>query len=71
MAIDTENKRRSVQAYLLGLVRPVADGAITSPDRATVGWFYSGLAYAGVVAVVTLYYLRRRRMAGACSRLQR
>lgn len=49
MAIDTRNKRASVQAYTLGLQRPLADGAITAPDRATSGWHYAGLAYSGTV----------------------
>lgn len=51
MAIDTENKRRSVQAYLLGLVRPLADGTVGDADRATVGWFYAGITYAAAVVV--------------------
>jgi len=45
MAIDTENKRRSVQAYTLGLARPIADGTIDEGDRATSTWFYSGIDY--------------------------
>ena len=44
--IDTENKRRSVQAYLFGLMRPRADGAIGAADRATCTWYYSGITYA-------------------------
>ena len=51
MAIDTQNKRRSVQAYLFGLVRPVADGTVGTADRPTVAWFYAGLAYAALEAV--------------------
>ena len=47
MAIDTENKRRSVEAYTLGLMRPVPDSVVTMPDRATVIWLYSGLDYSG------------------------
>lgn len=49
MAIDTQNKRRSAQFQATGSLRPVADGAITSPDRATAAWFYAGLNYAGAV----------------------
>lgn len=45
MAIDTENKRRSVQAYSFGLMRPVADGSVGVADRPTVAWLYSGLSY--------------------------
>ena len=47
MAIDTEDKRRSVQAYTLGLVRPVADNSVDVGDRATAAWLYSGLNYGG------------------------
>lgn len=43
--IDTQDKRRSVQAYTEGLVRPVPDGAIGAADRATCTWFYSGISY--------------------------
>ena len=52
MAIDTENKRRSVQGYNIGIM-PVPDGAITAPDRATKAWLYAGLTYAGFVAAET------------------
>lgn len=50
MGIDTQNKRRSVQAYTLGLVRPLADGTISAADRATSSWHYSGLTYSPPVA---------------------
>lgn len=43
MAIDTENKRRSVQAYAGGIVYPRADGAITKPDREHTAWLYAGI----------------------------
>ena len=43
MAIDTENKRRSVQAYNLGAMLPVADGVIDANDRAMLTWLYAGL----------------------------
>lgn len=45
MAIDTQNKRRSVQAYTFALMRPVNDGAFNVTDRPTVAWLYSGLTY--------------------------
>jgi hypothetical protein len=45
MAIDTRNKRASVQAYLFGMMRPLPDGTIDASDRATLGWEYSGLTY--------------------------
>lgn len=48
MAIDTRNKRSSVQAYYLGMMRPLADATINAGDRATLGWIYAGLAYSGV-----------------------
>ncbi len=63
MAIDTENKRRSVQAYTFGLMRPLADGTVDQSDRATVTWFYSGLTYAGPVAdeQLPLYHQTNKR----------
>lgn len=48
--IDTQNKRRSVQAYTLGLVRPVADATVGTADRPSLAWFYSGINYSGEVA---------------------
>ena len=56
MAIDTKAKRASVQAYLLGLMRPPPDGTVAAADRAAVGWFYAGIAYAAAVVVTTLHY---------------
>ena len=52
MAIDTENKRRSVQAYWVGLARPVPDGTIDAADRATSAWFYSGITYDAPSAII-------------------
>lgn len=46
MAIDTSDKRASVQAYTFGLVRPTPDATIDAADRATSGWHYAGLTYA-------------------------
>lgn len=46
MAIDTRNKRASVQAYYIGSMRPTPDAVIDAADRATLGWIYSGLSYA-------------------------
>ena len=43
MAIDTQNKRRSVQGYTGTPVYPVPDGTITTPDFQDVGWIYAGL----------------------------
>lgn len=34
-----------MQAYTLGLMRPVADGAVAAPDRATCAWLYAGITY--------------------------
>ncbi len=45
MAIDTEAKRRSVQAMTFGLVRPTVDGTISEPDRATCAWIYAGIDF--------------------------
>lgn len=43
MAIDTQNKRRSVQAYGGAIVYPLADGTISSADREHVSWLYAGI----------------------------
>ena len=41
MSVNTENKRRSVQAYTLGLMRPVADSNVTAGDRRMLAWTYA------------------------------
>lgn len=46
MAIDTENRRRSVLKQL-----PVPDGTISAADRAQVVWHYSGIAFIAVTVV--------------------
>lgn len=57
MAIDTANKRASVQAYFLGGMRPAPDGTVDAGDRATLGWAYSGLTYThSAVAAPVLYW---------------
>ena len=43
MAIDTENKRRSVSGYTGNPIYPVADGTIGTQDRPHVAWLYSGI----------------------------
>ena len=47
MAVDTQNKRRSVIANL-----PVPDGAVSAADRIQTTWWYSGID-ADAPAVVT------------------
>ena len=64
MAIDTENKRRSVQAYWVGAARPVPDGAIGAADRATSAWFYAGITYALPSAVIGILFRVRMRLRG-------
>jgi hypothetical protein len=59
MAIDTESKRRSVQAYHIGQMRPVADGTISEADRATVTWLYHGLNYDSPVVGTGQNYFRK------------
>lgn len=54
MAIDTEDKRRSVQAYTLSLMRPSPDGSMSKGDRATLAWLYSGLNYVEQVIAATV-----------------
>lgn len=39
--VDTEDKRRAVQAMTFGLVRPVADNDIAAADRGAAQWLYS------------------------------
>lgn len=52
MAIDTENKRRSVHGYTFNVIGPEPDGSVDDPDRAHSAWYYSGLTYAAIVSYV-------------------
>ena len=51
MAISTPVRRASVQAYTLGLLRPVPDGTVGEGDRAMVTWLYHGIDYQGVIGI--------------------
>jgi len=51
VAIDTEDKRRSVHGYTHTPIYPVADGSVDLQDRPHVGWIYRGLVIASVGAV--------------------
>jgi hypothetical protein len=63
MAVDTENKRRSIQAYTLGLLRPVADATISVGDRAMLTWLYaSEFSPEPPSGELTYMYSRTRRM---------
>lgn len=53
MAIDTENKRRSVMGYGGAVTYPRPDGAITKPDREHTTWLYAGIP-AGAPPAATL-----------------
>jgi len=54
MAVDTENKRRSVIQVL-----PVADGTVVQADRQQVGWLYAGIAVGEpVVGYLTVVAIR-------------
>ncbi len=64
MAIDTETKRRSVQAYTFGLMRPLADGTINSGDRACAAWLYSGLSYSPPIPPVVVPPSDRQKRPG-------
>jgi hypothetical protein len=64
MAIDTQSKRRSVQAYTSGLMRPVPDGTVAVADRATATWLYAGPAYSGDAPVATNEWILRFRRRG-------
>lgn len=62
MALDTQTKRMSVQAYTMGLLRPVATGGpLVVAQRAMVTWFYSGLSYAVIVIAETVRARDSRR----------
>lgn len=41
MAIDTENKRRSISGYSGLAIAPVPDGAFSLADRAHMVWLYA------------------------------
>ena len=43
MAIDTQNKRRSVHGYTHTPIYPVADGTVGTQDRPHVAWLYAGI----------------------------
>lgn len=67
MAIDTQNERRSVQAYTLGLMRPVADGTIGPEDRSVVAWLYyreAGALVPPAAAIRRIDVEGRRRNVG-------
>lgn len=62
----SETKRRSVQAYTLGLVRPVATGTIGVLERATVAWLFAADSWPSTVADLLpefrlLFWIRRWR----------
>lgn len=52
MAIDTENKRRSVSAYFGAITYPVADASIDASDREHVAGLYAGIASTPPVIVI-------------------
>lgn len=45
MAVDTANKRASVQGYTFAYVNPAPDGTVDAADRAAVAGYYAGLTY--------------------------
>lgn len=60
-----ETKRRSVQAYTLGLMRPVATGTIGILARATVAWLFAADSWPASNGAGTMdfrwFWLRRGR----------
>jgi hypothetical protein len=46
VAIDSEDKRRSVHGYTMTPIYPVADGSVDTQDRPHVGWIYRGFTIA-------------------------
>lgn len=59
MAIDTEDKRRSVFSFLGVKIAPVADGTIDQPDRQHL-FVYRGIAAGGVTMPVLAYHHLQR-----------
>ena len=55
MAIDSEDKRRSVHGYTMTPIYPVADGTVDTQDRPHVGWIYRGLTIVAPVLISTLF----------------
>lgn len=50
--LDTENKRRSAIPLVPFTIPPIADGAITAPDRAQAASIYSGISYAATIYIL-------------------
>ena len=63
MAIDSEDKRRSVHGYTMTPIYPVADGTIGTQDRPHVAWIYRGLVIQSVLAIVKNWTLKSRSLA--------
>jgi hypothetical protein len=66
MAIDSEDKRRSVTGVIGNFtIKPIADGTVGTADRAHAACFYSGLTYAappgGSAIPVFQYYHNQTR----------
>lgn len=57
MAIDTEDKRRSVHGYTMTPIYPVADGSVDTQDRPHIAWIYSGLTIATSLPVLVSWTL--------------
>lgn len=58
MALDTANKRRSVQGYTLTPIAPIPDGSIDAFDRAQMAWLYS--ISGGIVPPVAIPLTRQQ-----------
>ena len=43
MAVDTQNKRRSVSNFLFCVLAPVPDGSVDISDRMQVSFLYPGI----------------------------
>ena len=57
MAIDTENKRRSVSNWICR-IPPVPDGKISGTDRNAVAGFYYGIASKPILQLVKVFMMR-------------
>lgn len=49
MAVDTENKRRSVAKVL-----PVPDGTVAAADRGGTVWMYVGIAFQSGISTISI-----------------
>lgn len=69
MALDTANKRRSVQGYTLTPIAPIPDGSIDAFDRAQMAWLYSGIESAPPAPVAIPLTRQQQALLRAAQRI--